>query len=337
MSLVSDAISHVLLLGIVLAFFLTHDLKSIWLILGAALTGVLTVALVEFLQRTGKIRSDAAIGLVFPALFSVGVILVSMNLRNTHLDVDRILLGIPELAPRRRIRYGNYDFGNYSFVLMSVVLLINVLILLLLYKEYKLSSFDPTLAAALGFAPAWLHYGLMTMTSLTAVTAFDAVGPVLVIAFMIVPAATAWLLVDRLSWMLVVSAVLASVGAILGTHLAARLNTNIPGTVSVTLGMLFTVAFFVAPQRGVLVVLLRRRRQRRELFQRLLVVHLHQHEGTPQEPEESRLSGLHQHFRWKPEQLRKVIDMAHRNGWIIEEQGHLRLTPLGRESIREWF
>ena len=101
MALVSDAISHVLLLGIVLAYFATRDVESPWLLTGAAATGVLTVALVELLHRTRLVKADAAVGLVFPAMFALGVLLASIFLRNTHLDVDAVLLGQPEYAATR--------------------------------------------------------------------------------------------------------------------------------------------------------------------------------------------------------------------------------------------
>src|SRR5438876_4753453 len=126
MSLVSDAISHVLLFGIVLAYFATRDAESPWLLVGAAATGVLTVALVELLQRTKLVQSDAAIGLVFPALFALGVLLASMFLRNTHLDIDRVLLGQPDYATEPRWRIAGVSVK--PLWAMAGVLALNVLL-----------------------------------------------------------------------------------------------------------------------------------------------------------------------------------------------------------------
>ncbi len=106
LAMLSDAISHAILPGIVIAFFITGDLASPWLVLGAAATGVLTVALVEALTRTRRLKEDAAMGLVFPALFSIGVVLISRYAGNVHLDVDAVLLGELAFAPFDRFELG---------------------------------------------------------------------------------------------------------------------------------------------------------------------------------------------------------------------------------------
>jgi hypothetical protein len=154
LALVGDAISHVLLFGIVIAYFVVKDLQSPWLMVGAAASGVLTVALVEALQRTRLVHGDTAIGLVFPALFALGTLLASMYLRGTHLDVDRVLLGSAEYASRTEpVIVGNSYFGRKPTLIMAGVFLFNVILTVLLYKELKLTTFDPALAATLGFLP----------------------------------------------------------------------------------------------------------------------------------------------------------------------------------------
>lgn len=334
MALLSDAIGHVLLFGIVVAFFITEDLKSPCLLIGATLSGLLTVALVGVLQRSGLVREDAAIGLVFPALFALGVVLASMFLRNTHLDVDAVLLGIPEVAPRRRFIVGNYDWGSYARVLMTGVFTLNLLFILAFYKELKLGTFDPALAAALGFLPGVLHYALMGFVSLTAVTAFDAVGPVLVVAFMVVPAATAYLLTDRLSVMLVLSVLIGAIGAVAGVYLAFEFRTTIAGMAATAFGVLFALALFLAPRRGLVARWLRRWRQHREFFETMLVIHLLQHERTAEEEEESRVDHLHLHLRWKPGEVRHVVRRAESNGWVEEQSGRLVLKEPGRTAAK---
>ena len=186
MALMSDAISHAILLGIVLAFFVTEDLASPLLIVAAAITGVITVALVELLHGTGLVREDAAIGIVFPALFSGGVILISRYAGSVHLDTDAVLLGELAFAPFERLSVLGYSLPKSLWV-MGGILLINLIFITLFYKELKLATFDAGLAAALGFSPVLVHYGLMTLVSVTAVGAFDAVGSILVVALMIAP------------------------------------------------------------------------------------------------------------------------------------------------------
>ena len=192
MAMMSDAISHTVLLGIVIAFFITRSITSPLLLVGAALMGVITVSLVELINRTRLVREDAAIGLVFPAIFSIAVIMISRFAGDVHLDTDAVLLGELAFAPFNRLRLFGADIGPEALYITGGILLLNLIFIALFYKELKLATFDPALAAALGFLPAVIHYALMTLVSLTAVGAFDAVGSVLVVAFMIAPG-TAWL------------------------------------------------------------------------------------------------------------------------------------------------
>jgi manganese/zinc/iron transport system permease protein len=165
---------------------------------------------------------------------------------------------------------------------------------------------------------------------LTVVTAFDAVGSVLVVAFMVVPASSAYLLTDRLNIMLILSALLGAAGAFAGTWLAFVFHTTIAGTVASVLGLEFALVFTFAPHRGLLPQLRRRIRQRHEFFETMLVIHLLQHEGTPEEEEESRLDRLHKHLRWKPIEVERVMRRAARNGWIELADKRLRLIEAGR-------
>ncbi|HAT64784.1 MAG TPA: zinc ABC transporter permease, partial [Flavobacteriaceae bacterium] len=185
MSLISDAISHSILPGIVIGFFITQDLNSPLLILLAALTGVITVVLVEVIQKTGLVKEDTAIGLVFPSLFSIGVILIAKNANDVHLDVDAVLLGELAFAPFDRLFISGMDMGPKSLWVMGIILIITLLLLFLFFKELKVSTFDKGLSAAVGFSPFLMHYGLMSVSSITVVGAFDAVGAILVVAFMI--------------------------------------------------------------------------------------------------------------------------------------------------------
>ena len=332
MSLVSDAISHVLLFGIVLAYFATRSVDSPWLLFAAAATGVLTVALVELLQRTRLVKEDAAIGLVFPALFAGGVLLASMYLRNTHLDVDAVLLGQPEYAVEPRWHIAGRPVK--PLWAMAVVLAVNLVLLAFFYKELKLTTFDPGLAATLGFRPGLMHYALMTVVSVTAVAAFDVVGPVLVVGFFVVPAAAAFLLTDRLSRMLALTAVIGGVGAWAGTRLAFRLDTNIAGTVAATLGFIFAVVFIAAPGRGLFAQAAQRWRQVRDFHETMLAIHLLQHEGTPEEAEEAKLEGLHEHLHWRATEAAAVVQRAERHGLIQREGALLKLTDAGRKRAR---
>src|SRR5690554_218937 len=138
MAMISDAISHSILPGLVIGFFITQDLNSPLLILLATLTGVITVILVERIQKTGLVKEDTAIGLVFPALFSIGVILISKNANDIHLDVDAVLLGELAFAPFDRIFIGDVDFGPKSLWIIGIILSITIGLLLAFFKELKI-------------------------------------------------------------------------------------------------------------------------------------------------------------------------------------------------------
>lgn len=336
MAMMSDAISHTVLLGIVLGYFVLGTLESPLLILAAAATGVVTVSLVELLIRTRLVRQDAAIGLVFPALFSAAVILISRYARGVHLDVDAVLLGELTFAPLDRIDVGSLDLPR-SLVVMGIILVLNVLLIALFYKELKLTTFDAGLATALGFSPAVVHYGLMLMVSVTAVGAFDAVGSILVVALMIAPPAAAYLLTDRLSRMLLYSAALAAAGAIGGFWLARALDANPAGSIAGVLGVLFLLVFLVAPERGLAAQGLRRARQRWEFAQTALAIHLLNHENTPEMANECRVDHLHYHMRWEPNFAATVVGQAEREGLVRRSNGDLRLTTDGRERARAAF
>jgi len=334
MALITDAISHVILLGIVLAYFIVRDLKSPFLLVGAAIGGVATVALVELLQRTKLVKEDAAIGLVYPALFSVAVLLVTMKAANVHLDVDAALVGHLSFAASRKVQMTATSEMPLSSLVMAVVLTLNVAFIAACYKELKITTFDAALAASLGFMPVLLNYVLMTLVSLTAVTAFDAVGAVLVVPMMIVPAATALLLTNRLAEVLALS-VLVAIGAALGGFwLATWANANYAGAIAVVLGLEFAVAWIAAPRRGLIAGRLRRRHQYREFLETLLAIHLLHHEGTPAESEESALAGLHRHLRWPQKQVNRVVGWATGDELMEARDGQLVLTATGRELAR---
>jgi manganese/zinc/iron transport system permease protein len=332
MSLMSDAISHAILFGIVIMFFLTESTASLPMIIAATLTGVLTVTLVEALFRTGLVKEDAAIGLVFPALFSIGVILISRYASNVHLDTDAVLLGELAFAPFNRLVVGGIDLGPNALWLAGITGLANLLFILLFYKELKLATFDAGLATALGFSPMVIHYALMTLVSVTAVSSFEAVGSVLVVALMIAPPATAYLLTNRLSVMLILSVAIGVVSAVTGYFLARFLDASIAGSMATMTGVVFTLVLFLAPEQGLIARWRLRRRQRWQFAGEMLLVHLSQHEGKANEEAESSLEHLSEHMNWSPAFSERVIGYLTRNDLAQRVNGTgLSLTDQGRE------
>lgn len=330
LALVSDAISHAILPGIVVAFFFTGDLSSPLLLIAAAGTGVLTVALIEAIHRSRLVPEDAAIGLVFPALFALGVILVSRYAGNVHLDTDSVLLGELAFAPFDRLVVGGVDLGPAALWSMGAILLLNVVVIVVAFKEFKLATVDAGLAAALGFSPVLLHYGLMALVSITAVGAFNAVGSVLVVALMIAPPATAYLLAERLKSMLWLSALIAAVAAVAGYGMAWVLDVSIAGSMATACGVLFFAALMFAPRRGVVAQMQRRAAQRLDFGVSMLLVHLLHHEDSAEAAEECRRSTLHRHLRWSEGFTRQVVRSANGHDLVARAGELLELTDDGR-------
>jgi manganese/zinc/iron transport system permease protein len=335
MAMMSDAISHAILPGIVVAFFWTENLNHPLLVVAAAATGLLTVVIVEAIHRTHLVYEDTAIGLVFPVLFSAGVVLIARYAGSVHLDTDAVLLGELAFAPFDRFLVAGHDLGPRALWVMTAILLLTTLFVALFYKELKLATFDAGLAASLGFAPAVLHYVLMGLVSITAVGAFDAVGSILVVALMIAPPATAYLLVDRLSRMMGLSVAIAGVDAIAGYWLAHALDVSIAGSMAMMAGVTFLAGYLFAPHRGLIGIALRRRRQRLEFAAKMLTIHLAHHEGTPEAEAECRVGHLEEHLRWAPAHARRVVRYA-RGAGLIERQGDLLgLTERGQQFAQE--
>lgn len=327
MALISDAISHSILPGIVVGFFLTEDLNSPWLILLAAVTGVITVILVEAIQKTGLVKEDTAIGLVFPALFSIGVILIAKNANDIHLDVDAVLLGELAFAPFDRLVVSGTDIGPKSLWVMGVILSITIGLLIAFFKELKVSTFDEGLSAALGFSPVVLHYGLMSISSVTVVGAFDAVGAVLVVALMIAPAATAYLLTSDLKKMLVLSVFFGVSSAIAGYWLAHLLDASISGSMTTVLGVVFLTVYLFAPSKGLIAVIYRQRQQRIEVSLITFLLHLNNHI----EESERHINHLNEHINWQRVRSQSVLDLANKNNMITITNHIVALTPKGKE------
>ncbi len=334
MAMMSDAISHTVLLGIVLGFFVTQNIESPWLIFAATVMGVITVSLTEMVYNTGLLKEDAAIGLVFPALFSIAVILISRFAKGVHLDADAVLLGELAFAPFDRLSFLGLDLPR-GLVIMGAILLINLVLILVFYKELKIATFDTGLAAALGFSPVLIHYGLMTTVSVTAVGAFDIVGSILVVALMIAPAAGAYLITDKLRDMLWLSAVIAAVSAWSGYWLAAWVDASIAGSMATMSGVVFILIMLAAPQQGLIAIALRRSRQKWEFSQTMLTIHLLNHEGTDRAHTENRVDHLWEHLRWQPEFAEQVIRYSEGKGMVRRQQGNLLLTAEGRALAQE--
>ncbi|GAB3817738.1 hypothetical protein GCM10028820_19200 [Tessaracoccus terricola] len=248
-SMLVDAISHAVLPGIVVGYFFTRNPDSPWLVAGAALTGLLVVLGSEYLARTGLLAGDAPQGLVFPALFSVGVILVSLEFSDVHLDTHTVLVGDLNLAGFRQLSVAGVGIGPEALYVMLGVAVLDALFVVLFYPRLKLATFDAAFAHSIGIRTGVLNAALMLLVAVTVTAAFNVAGAILVIALMVVPAATALLLASRLSRMIAATLGIAAGGALAGFWLAYFLDAPTSAGMAVFQGLVFATVLLVTRTR----------------------------------------------------------------------------------------
>ena len=271
MSMMGDAISHAVLPGLAIAFLVTGARASFAMFVGAAIVGVLTAVFTQWISRFGNVDRGASMGIVFTTLFALGLLLIVQAADHVDLDPSCVLYGAIELTPLNvawRFEVFGLSIGAPRAVLvLAGVACVNVTFIALFFKELRISSFDPELATTMGINANLMHYLLMTLVAVTTVAAFEAVGSVIVIAMMIVPAAAAHLLTDRLGTMVSISVLLAGLSALLG-HVSALIvpgwfgfeSTSTSGMMAVMAGLLFGIVLLFAPRYGIITIRLSRAR-----------------------------------------------------------------------------
>lgn len=268
MSMMGDAISHAVLPGLAIAFVITEARASLTMFIGAAVVGVLTAVFTQWVSRFGKVDEGASMGIVFTTLFALGLLLIVQAADHVDLDASCVLYGAIELTPLDVVWRPEF-FGAIlevprAAIVLSIVCVVNALFVILFFKELRISSFDAELATTMGINANVMHYLLMTLVAVTTVGAFEVVGSIIVIAMLIVPAATAHLLTDRLDVMVLLSVLIAMLTAVLGHVAALRApgwlgfdptvveTTSTSGMMAVMAGGLFMAVLFFAPRYGIL-------------------------------------------------------------------------------------
>lgn len=334
MSMITDAISHTVLLGIVIVYIFVPNLSSPFLIMGATVMGLITVYLVEILVKTKKTSSDAATGVVFPLLFSIAVIIISTIFKNTHLDVDAVLLGKLEFTVFERFIFLGIDLGPKSLFIMGLILVLLISFIYLLYKEIKLVIFDESLALALGFSVPVIHYAIVTGASLTAVAAFDVLGSILVIALMVGPAVTALLFTKSLKSTIVLSAMISGLNSVVGYFIALNLDLTVAGTISsVTLGVFLIVMIF-APDKGLISIVIRRKNQNKDFKMLALLYHIFNHDYNEDQMKPVTYELLYVELKWKESKFNAIINKALQNNYLMINEPNIKLTKDGISYLK---
>lgn len=354
MSMMGDAISHAVLPGLAAAFLLTESRASLPMFLGAIVVGVLTALFTQWVRNVGKVDEGAAMGVVFTALFALGLVMIVQAADKVDLDPGCVLYGAIELTPLHPLELekdvpvivpewiplvGKTELPLAAAVL-AIVLLINATAVVLLFKEFKISSFDPALATTLGINATLMHYLLMTLTAVTAVACFESVGSILVVAMLIVPAAAAHLLTDRLAAMILVSLVIGAIAAALG-HVSAITvprwfgfaSTSTAGMMAVAAGGLLALAVLAAPRHGVVSKLVHRAALSLRIVREDalgLIYRLQEHGRTMSSDELSTVLSRMLEIRRFTAKL--ALAALSRGGLVRDDGGGLRLTPTGRSA-----
>ena len=270
-ALVSEGLSHAVLPGIVLAFLIFRDRSSPLLILAAGLSGLLMVWLVQWIAQTGRVKQDAALGIVFSGMFSVGILASSLNLKNVHFHAHCVIDGNLAFAALEDCNWFGVYLGPRAFVSMLLCVVGLTGFIALFFKELKLMAFDETASRLFGFRPRLLHMVWLAIVSIVAVAAFEIAGTILVVALMIAPAAAANLLSQRLGKMFFLSAILGTISAIAGVALSQQLNISPAGPIASIAGFVFLIIVFFAPHRGLISQWLTQKRARNVLLMRLKI------------------------------------------------------------------
>lgn len=355
-SMMGDALSHTSLPGIVAALLFANWMRvQGWIddasypaaqhtimFGGAIVVGIFAAFLTEWIQKLGRVEAGAALGVVFTSLFAAGLLLMRVAADDVHIDPDCVFYGTIETA-------GLSSRGEMPTpaITNGIALLVNLALVILFYKELKISTFDPDLATTLGINARAMHYGLMAVTAATLVAAFESVGVVLVIALLIVPAATASLLTDRMGWMLALSMIIAAGCSVLGHLFAMTLpamlfprlgfesvkDASTAGMMAGTCGLVFVLSVLFGPRRGMISQLWSRARMAIRIAADDLL-------GLLYRLEEARLDG---NTREAPALVAKQLGLGQllsrlsvrhliRSGQIVSDATGYHLTDSGRQA-----
>ena len=336
MSLLGDAISHAILPGLAVAFFVSESRSSLPMFLGAVIVGILTALFTEWIRNFGDVDEGASMGVVFTTLFAIGLVMIVQAADHVDLDPGCVLYGAIEMTPLDTIDIAGGQIPRVVIVLGAVTIA-NLLFVLLFFKELKLSAFDPALSSSIGFSARLMHYLLMVIVAVTAVASFETAGNILVVAMFVVPPATAYLLTARLEAMIVCSAAIAILSAVCG-HLSAVLvphafgyqSTSTSGMMALCAGILFFVASLVSPRNGVIVRIVRRQKLAMRILSEDLIALLYRMDERSRDCTVSveKLSSILLSRTWLATWL---MNRHVRTGHLLRAQSGYRLTDVGRD------
>jgi manganese/zinc/iron transport system permease protein len=316
-TMIIDAISHSVLLGIVLTFLLVNDLDSPFLILGATFIGIFTAYIIDLFAKNKRIPVDASIGIVFTFLFSIAIIIISMYIRNIHIDTDAVFLGNIELTHKKQI---------YKIL---PILILNLFFIFCCYKELKIFIFDPSLCLILGFSNTLINYILMFLLSLTSVISFDIVGSIMVISGIICPAATSILLSDNLFKCFLLSLWISFVNTSIGYFIGILFDLPVASLIAFLNLIHFFVLLLFENKKGILSKIINNYFKKRKFIMITLLIHLKNHKNK------IIMKKLNQNLKWSSFILDKCLKKAIQLNYIEIKNNFVILTTSGKFFLDE--
>jgi len=321
MAFLGDALSHAMIAGVaggylVMKLLFGFEAHAPGMLLGSLLAAVLTVALIGLVARISRIKEDTAIGIMYTGVFALGVVVVSMFRSYIHIDLMHFILG-------DILGVADTDLWASAFVSALVLSII-----ILFFRHFQLATFDPVMAASIGLPVLLLDYALTTCVSLVVVSAVSMVGVILVVGLLITPAATAYLLCDRLDRMMALAALFGVTSVIGGLYLCVWLDSAGGGAVMLFCTLQFLVVLTVAPRYGLLARWLRLRRLVPQQLVEDVLTTILRHEG------ETLLPVIHQYVQ-QPAHLPRALRQMVQDGLISSAGGGYRLTEAGTREAQK--
>ena len=336
MAMITDAISHTILLGIVIGFFISQNMNSPLLVICAVLTGLLTTFLINVLANNKKVKEDSAIAIVFPLLFAIAIILIALYADNIHLDIDSVLLGEVIFAPLERMDILGYSIPT-SIVSISSILVINLLFITIFNKELTLYSFDEGFTKLSGFRPYIISNLLMIVVSITSVVSFSSVGSILVIGLMIGPVMTARLFVVSIKELIILSVTISIFSVTGGYLLATIFDVSLAGMIATSIGLLFILAGLFSPKYGIIKTKIDHAHRKQRFEKDLFLMHLKTHDGECDYNVEAGLFTMKDHLKWNTKKYQKVFNFLMEKNYIVLKDNVIYLTNDGKKYVEKIF
>ncbi|MEO1626553.1 MAG: iron chelate uptake ABC transporter family permease subunit, partial [Bacteroidota bacterium] len=319
MALVGDALAHAILPGVVFAYLLV-GYSVLGFFFGAVVAGFIAALSMTWIQQNVETKPDAAIGIVFTSMFSIGVMAISgINREGVHLDMKDFLFGFV---------LGISDQDLYLTAFITVYVLLSIVVF---YRYLFLATFQPVIAETMGISVKTLHYFLMLLLSFAVVAALRTVGVILVVAMLITPASTALLLSNRLKWVLLLSSLIGLLSAVTGLVLSIYFDTTPGPAMAVTAGSFYLLAAIVSPNKGLVVRFFRKRKlQLRIQLEDTLkqAFRLQETEGKVD------LKQLEKQLSFGTSRLRRHISSLKEKGWMDGSAKQLQLSEKGQSQAR---